>query len=96
MPDREISPHNFNSKHYDRYKFSLKRIELISFSNLFVLEVVQKYKHCQLWVLRENSPVTVLHVPIFSCYRCLHDFVQTVEGGIEKLKLAAETDSSGL
>ena len=53
--DIEINPFNFNSKHYDKCKFSLKLIGLLTVSNLFPLEVVQKYQHCQLCVLRENS-----------------------------------------
>ena len=53
--DREINPFNFNSKHYDKCKFSLKLIRLLTVSNLFPLLVVQKCQHCQLCVLRENS-----------------------------------------
>ena len=42
MLDREINPLNFNSKHYDKCKFSLKHIGFLTVSNLFLLEVVQK------------------------------------------------------
>ena len=38
--DREISYFNYNSKHYDRYKFALKLIKLLPVFNLFPLEVV--------------------------------------------------------
>ena len=54
--DIEINPFNFNSKHYDKCPFSLKLIGLLTVSNLFPLELVQKKcQHCQLCVLRENS-----------------------------------------
>ena len=49
--DIEINPFNFNSKHYDKCQFSLKLIGLLTASNLFPLEVVQKCQHCQLCVL---------------------------------------------
>ena len=39
---------NFDSKHHDKCKFTLKLISLTIVSNLFSLEVVQKCQHCQL------------------------------------------------
>ena len=50
--DREINHFNFNSKYYEKCKFALKLIGLLSVSNFFPLEVVQQ---CQLCALRENS-----------------------------------------
>ena len=57
--DREINHFNFNSKHYDKSKFTLKLIGLLTVFNLFPLEVVQKCQDRQLCVLRENSFVCV-------------------------------------
>ena len=54
MLDREISHFNYKSNHYDKCKFALKLIRLLTISNLFSLEPVQKCQHCQLCVLREN------------------------------------------
>ena len=53
----EISHINFNSKNYDKlkYKFALKLIWLITASNLFQLEVLQKGQHCLFCVLWKNS-----------------------------------------
>ena len=53
--DKEINHFKFNSMHYEECKFGLKLIGLLTVSNLFPLEVVQKCRHCQLCVLRENS-----------------------------------------
>ena len=43
---------NFNSRYHDKCKVALKIIPLVTISNLFSLEVVQK---CQLCVIRDNS-----------------------------------------
>ena len=43
----DISHLNFNSKHYDKCKFALKVIPLVTTSNLLSLEVVQKCQHCE-------------------------------------------------
>ena len=40
--NRELSHFNLNSKHYGKCKFTLKLIWLLTFSNLFILEIVQK------------------------------------------------------
>ena len=53
--DRKINHFDYNSKHHDKYKSALKLIALLTIYNSFPLEVVQKYQHCQLYVLRENS-----------------------------------------
>ena len=53
--DKEINHFSFNSKHYKKCKFTLKLIGLLTVSNLFPLEVVQKCQHCQLCLLRDNS-----------------------------------------
>ena len=45
----DISHSNFNSKHYDKCKFALKFIPLVTTSNLFSLEVVQRCQNCLLW-----------------------------------------------
>ena len=55
MLDREINPLNFNSKHYDKCKYSLKHTGFLTVSNLFSLEFVQKCLKCQLCALRKNS-----------------------------------------
>ena len=39
--DREISYFNYNSKHYNKCKFALKRNSIWTVSNLFQLEFVQ-------------------------------------------------------
>ena len=49
----DISDFTFNSKHCN--KFALKLISLLTVSNLFPLDFVQKCQHCQLCMLRENS-----------------------------------------
>ena len=43
--DRQINCFNYFSKNYDKYKFALKLILLLTVINLFQLEVVQK---CQI------------------------------------------------
>ena len=53
--DNVISHFSFNKKHNDKCKFALNFLPLVTTSNLFSLEVVQKCQHCQLFVLRENS-----------------------------------------
>ena len=60
--DIVISHFNFNSKHHDESKFTLTFISLVTTSNLFPLEIVQKCQHWQLCVLRENSVVLLLFV----------------------------------
>ena len=48
--DRKITNFSFNTKTYDKYKFTL--IQRLTVFNLFQLEVVQKcqyYQHCLLW-----------------------------------------------
>ena len=45
--DRELSHFNLNSKHHDKCKFTLKLIWLLTVSNLFILEIVQKRQCCQ-------------------------------------------------
>ena len=45
----------FNLKHHDKCKFAVKWTPLVTTSNIFPLEVVQKCQHCQLCVLRKNS-----------------------------------------
>ena len=42
-------------KHYEKYKFALELIGLLTVSNLFPLKVVQKCQHCQLCVLWDNT-----------------------------------------
>ena len=49
--DREISHFDFNSEYHDKCKSALKLIKILTVSNLFSLEVVQKCQHCQLCVL---------------------------------------------
>ena len=51
--DGEINHPSFDSKHDDKFKCAL--IWLLTVSDLFPLEFVQKYQCCQLCVLRENS-----------------------------------------
>ena len=53
--DRETSRFNVNSKHHGKPKFALKLIRLRSVYNLYPLEFLQKYQHCQLCVLGKNS-----------------------------------------
>ena len=50
----EICDFNYNSKHHDQCKFTLKPIRLLTVSNLFPFEVIntKKCQHCQLSVLR--------------------------------------------
>ena len=44
-----------NSKPHGKCQFALKLIQLSTISNLFPLEVVQKWQFCQLSALQENS-----------------------------------------
>ena len=44
--DSEISHFKYNSKHYDKCKFTLKMFSLLSVSNLFSL-YKKLYKKCQ-------------------------------------------------
>ena len=48
-----------NSKRHEKYKSSRNLIQLVTISNIFTLEGVQYYQHCQLCVSRENSIVSV-------------------------------------
>ena len=58
--DTVITHFNFNPKqHHGKCKCALTFIPLLSTSNLFTLEVVQKCQHCQLCELWENSTVTL-------------------------------------
>ena len=50
--DIVINNLNFNSKHHDECKSAVKLIPLVTTFNLFLLEVVQKWQHCQLCVLQ--------------------------------------------
>ena len=45
----------FGLKYHVKSKFASKFIQLVTITNLFPFEVVQKYQYCQLCVLRENS-----------------------------------------
>ena len=58
--DTEIDQLNFNLKHYEKCKFSLKPIRLLTVSNLFPLDIAQKCQSCQLRSWRENSKVKIL------------------------------------
>ena len=55
--DRQESHLNFNLKHHEIYKFPLKFTGLLTVSNLFQLEIVQKCQCCRVRVLWENSNV---------------------------------------
>ena len=55
LTDIVISYFKFNSKHHDKYTFVVKLTSLANTSKLCTLEVVQKYQHSQLCLLRENS-----------------------------------------
>ena len=58
---------NFNSKHHDKCKVELKCIPLVTTSNLFSLEVVQK---CQLCVTRKNSHGSAqVEIPISAAFQ---------------------------
>ena len=48
--DREISHFKYNSKHFDKCKFPLKLIKILTVFITFSSEVVQKCQHCQLCV----------------------------------------------
>ena len=59
----DISHLNFNSRPYDRCKFTFKLIPLVITSNLFPLEIVwNANKYCQLCVLWKNSSANDLHI----------------------------------
>ena len=47
----------FDSKYHAKCKFALKCIQLVTITNLFPYEVVQKWQHCELCTLRENLNV---------------------------------------
>ena len=53
--DKVASYINFKLIHHDRYEFEKTLIQLVADSNLFPLEVVQKWQRCQLCVLWEKS-----------------------------------------
>ena len=44
--DIAINHLNFNSRHHDKCGVTLKSIPLVTTSNLFSLEIVQKCQHC--------------------------------------------------
>ena len=46
---------NLNSKYHDKSKLAVNQIALVTASNLFSLEVIQKCQHCQLRVIQESS-----------------------------------------
>ena len=92
-----ISHSNFNSKHDDKCKFTFTFIPLVTTCNLFPLEVVQKYQHCQLCVLRENSIVSFFgpDMACFSvssgvtCWGIKGEIIPTLLGGEERSYLVA-------
>ena len=53
--DIVINHPNFNLRYHDKCEVALKFISLVTTSNLFSLETVQKCQHCQVCVLWENS-----------------------------------------
>ena len=53
--DRESSHFNYNLKHYDKCKFTLKLIWLLTVSNLFLMKVVATCQNSQLCVLRPEK-----------------------------------------
>ena len=70
--DSGIDHFNYDSKHYDKYKFTLKLIIILTVSNLFPLEDVQKCQHCQLCVLRKNSHGIYGYVPMLHIILITH------------------------
>ena len=56
---RQINCYNYFSKNYDKYKFALKQILLLTVINLFQLEVVQKCQTANFVYFYENSFLSV-------------------------------------
>ena len=53
--DIGINHFNLNLKYLDKYKFAMHLIQLLTASNSFPLEIVQKWQCYKLCVLQENS-----------------------------------------
>ena len=50
--DTVVSHIYFDSNYHEKCEFASKFIQLVTITNLFPFEVVQKYQHCQLCALK--------------------------------------------
>ena len=62
---------------HDKWKSAFKFIHLVYLFNLFPLEVEQKFQHCQLCVLPENSSDPANSTNIMQTVKFLNLFVST-------------------
>ena len=58
--DTVVSQIYFDSKYHAKCKFASKFIQLVTITDLFPFEVVQRCQHCQLCPLPENSKLSIV------------------------------------